>query len=65
NNSGGITFGQPLSGTFSIASNGRSTLTLKTPLGTQNVVAYMVSPTRALFIELDSALIAAGDIRHQ
>jgi hypothetical protein len=65
NNNGGITFGQPLSGTFSAASNGRFPLTLQTPLGTQHMVMYMVSSTRALFVEMDSDIVAAGDIRHQ
>jgi hypothetical protein len=65
NNNGGITFGQPLTGTFSVAANGRATLTLQTPLGTQNMVMYMVNSNRALFVELDSRLVAAGDIRHQ
>jgi len=65
NNTGGITFGQPLSGTFNVAGNGRSTLQLKTPLGTQNMAVYLVNGNRALFVELDSALVAAGDIRHQ
>jgi hypothetical protein len=65
NNSGGITFGQPLSGTFSVAANGRAPLTLQTPLGTQNMVMYMVNGNRALFVELNSTLVAAGDIRHQ
>jgi hypothetical protein len=65
NNSGGITFGQALSGTFTVASNGRTTMTLQTPLGTQNLVAYLVNGTRALFVETDGAIVAAGDIRHQ
>src|SRR5262249_5051943 len=65
NNAGGITFGQPLSGNFTIASNGRSTVTLQTPIGTQNMVFYVVNGNRALFVELDSALIAAGELRHQ
>jgi hypothetical protein len=65
NNSGGITFGQPLSGTFSIAANGRTTMTLQTSLGTQNLAVYLVNGTRAVFIELDTGLVAAGDIRHQ
>jgi hypothetical protein len=65
NNTGGITFGQPLTGTFSIASNGRSTVTLQTPIGTQNMVFYVVNGSRALFVELDSNLIAAGELRHQ
>ena len=65
NNVGAITFGQPLSGVFTISSNGRSTVTLQTSLGTQNMAFYSVSGTRALFIELDNDLVAAGEIRHQ
>jgi hypothetical protein len=65
NNAGGVTFGQPLSAAFNMASNGRSTVTLQTPLGTQNMVFYAVSGSRALFIELDTAVVAAGEIRHQ
>src|SRR5882724_5294107 len=65
NNSGGITFGQPLSGTFTVAANGRTTMALQTPLGTQNLVVYLVNGTRALFVEIDGAVVAAGDIRHQ
>jgi len=65
NDNGGITFGQPLSGNFSVSANGRALLNLQTPLGTQNMVMYMVNGNRALFIELNSSLVAAGDIRHQ
>jgi hypothetical protein len=65
NNTGAITFGQPLTGTFNVSSNGRTTLALQTPLGTQNMVVYLVNGSRALFIETDTGLIAAGDMRHQ
>lgn len=65
NNSGGITFGQPLNGTFNAAANGRTTMPIQTPLGTQNMVVYLVNANRALFIEIDNSLVAAGDIRHQ
>lgn len=65
NNTGGITFGQPLSGTFNVAATGRATLPLQTPLGTQNLVIYLVNSNRALFVELDADLVAAGEIRHQ
>jgi hypothetical protein len=65
NNTGGITFGQPLAGTFNVATSGRTTLALQTPLGTQNLAVYLVNGNRALFVELDSTLVAAGDIRHQ
>jgi hypothetical protein len=65
NNTGSITFGQPLSATFNVATNGRTTMPLQTPLGTQNLAVYVVDGTRALFIELDPALVAAGEMRHQ
>lgn len=65
NNTGAITFGQPLSGTYTVAATGRTTMALQTPLGTQNLAVYVVNGSRALFVELDSALVSAGDIRHQ
>jgi hypothetical protein len=65
NNNGAITFGQPLTGTYTISGNGRTVVPLQTSIGTQNMVVYMVNPNRALFIELDTDLVAAGDIRHQ
>jgi hypothetical protein len=68
NDGGATTFGQPLNGTFAVSSNGRATGTLATStLGTRNVIYYLVSPTRALFIDAtnDGAIVSAGDIRHQ
>lgn len=65
NNAGGLSFGQTLTGTFTVTSTGRSTVPLQTPLGTQNMVFYSVNGTRALFIELDNNVVAAGEIRHQ
>jgi hypothetical protein len=65
NNSGGITFGQSMTGTFTANANGRFALSLQTPLGTQNMIVYLANGNRALFIEVDGGLVAAGDIRHQ
>jgi hypothetical protein len=65
NNSGGITFGQSMTGTFVANSNGRNAMSLQTPLGVQNMIVYLVNGNRALFIEADGNLVAAGDIRHQ
>ena len=65
NNSGGITFGQSMTGTFTANANGRFALSLQTPLGVQNVIVYMANGNRALFIEVDGGLVAAGDVRHQ
>jgi hypothetical protein len=64
NNSGGITFGQSMTGTFIANSNGRFAMSLQTPLGPQSMIVYLVNGNRALFIEVDD-VIAAGDIRHQ
>jgi hypothetical protein len=65
NNTGALTFGQPVSGNYNVTSNGRAVGTLQTPLGTQNIVYYLVNGNRVLFVELDTTLVAAGDIRHQ
>jgi hypothetical protein len=65
NNTGAVTFGQPLTGSFTIAANGRGAMPLQTSLGTQNMVVYVVDGTRALFIETDTSIVSAGDIRHQ
>src|SRR6478672_1082650 len=65
NNSGGITFGQAMSGTYVANANGRFALSLQTPLGAQSKIAYLVNGNRAVFIEVDGGLVAAGDIRHQ
>jgi hypothetical protein len=65
NNAGAISFGQPINGTFSVASTGRATMSVVTTLGTQNLVVYFANGNRALFIEIDPAVVSAGDIRHQ
>lgn len=65
NNSGGITFGQSMTGTFVANANGRNALSLQTPLGVQNIIVYLVNGNRAIFVEVDGGLVAVGDIRHQ
>jgi hypothetical protein len=65
NNSGGITFGQSMSGTYVANASGRFALSLQTPLGAQSIIMYLVNGNRAVFIEVDGGLVAAGDIRHQ
>ena len=54
-----------MTGAFTANSNGRFALPLQTPLGSQNMIVYLVNGNRAVFIEVDSGLVAAGDIRHQ
>src|SRR6266700_2029988 len=65
NNTGSITFGQALTGDFSVSANGRATMALQTPLGTQNYIVYLVNGSRALFVELDTTVVSVGEIQHQ
>jgi hypothetical protein len=62
-NSGGVTTSQVAitSGTYSVSSNGRGTATLVTSGLTLNLAFYMVSASRAKFLETDSSPILAGD----
>jgi hypothetical protein len=65
NNTGSITFGQAMKGNFSVSANGRATMALQTPLGTQNNIVYLVNGNRALFVELDSTVVSVGELQHQ
>jgi hypothetical protein len=55
------------SGTYSISSNGRGTLTLTSALGTSSNVIYLVSSSDALFMSSDpqTSNIAAGEALQQ
>ena len=65
NNVGALTSGLALSGSYSIAANGRGTGTFQSSFGTQHIIFYTVSAGKALFIETDSNLVAVGDFEHQ
>lgn len=65
NNVGTTSSGTSLQGTYTVGAGGRGPFTLNSGLGTQNMSIYMVDSTRALFIELDSNVLAVGEIRHQ
>jgi len=62
-NNGGVITPQVgiTSGTYSVNSNGRGTATLVTSGLTLNLAFYMVSASRAKFLETDSSPILAGD----
>jgi hypothetical protein len=54
------------SGTYSIAANGRGTVTLHDPFGDVfNVAIYMVSSNRALLVELDPDSVLVGSAMRQ
>jgi hypothetical protein len=58
--------GTALSGNFTIDATGHGPLTLQSNfLGQQNMAIYVISNSRALFVELDNNIVAAGDIEHQ
>jgi hypothetical protein len=65
NNSGAMTPALSLTGTYSVSANGRGMATLHSSFQTQNVIFYVVSSSRAVFIESDSNLVAVGDFEHQ
>lgn len=65
NNGGSLSSNLALSGTFTVSSSGRGTLTLSSNLGGQSIVFYMVSNTRVLFIDVDASLVAVGEMQHQ
>ncbi len=61
-NDGGALFNSlALKGTYSVSSNGRGTMTLSpSSLGTFNVIFYMASNSRVLFIESDVGQVSVG-----
>lgn len=65
NNGGSLNFDVALSGTYSVSNNGRGTGVFQSNLGNQNLIFYVVSSTRVLFIEVDSNLPAVGEMDHQ
>lgn len=65
NNFGSTSSGTSLTASYSVDSTGRGPLTLQSGLGQQNTAIYVVNSNRALFVDLDSDLVAAGVIEHQ
>ena len=66
NDAGGLSPSLALTGTYSVSSNGRGTMTLSpSTLGTFHVLFYTVSNSRVLFIEPDTNQVSAGSIAIQ
>jgi hypothetical protein len=59
--------GLTLQGTYSVGSValGRTTVAITTSEGTRNYIAYIVSPTQVLLLEIDSNLTAGGNAIRQ
>lgn len=65
NNVGSTSSGTSLTGNYSLDATGRGPLTIQTGLGQQNMAMYALGNNRALFIDLDSTIVAAGAMEHQ
>lgn len=65
NNVGSTSSGTSLTASYSVDSTGRGPLTLQSGLGQQNTAVYVLNGSRALFVDLDSDLVAVGIIEHQ
>lgn len=65
NSAGSTGPGESLTGSYSLDATGRGTLTFQSFIGQQNMMIYALSNSRALFVELDSDIVAAGAIEHQ
>jgi hypothetical protein len=60
NNGGSLSNSLALNGNYTVSSNGRGTARLNTSLETINIVFYMASSSRVLFIESDPSQISVG-----
>jgi len=57
--------GTALTGDYTLDATGRGPLTLQSFLGQQNMAIYVLNGNRALFVELDPDIVAAGAMEHQ
>jgi hypothetical protein len=65
NNVGSTSTGTSLTASYSVDATGRGPFTVQTGIGQQNMAIYVISSSRALFIELDNNIVAVGAIEHQ
>ncbi len=65
NNFGSLSTGTSLTGTYSIAANGRGPMTFSTSLAPQNLGVYVIDSTRAIFVDLDGNIVVVGEMDHR
>jgi hypothetical protein len=65
NDTGTVSENALFTGTYSVTSNGRGTLTLTTQSDTSNFAFYMVSPDSAFFVQTDSTSVVSGSMLGQ
>jgi|SRR5579885_480271 len=61
NDAGTLAQNQGFTGTYTMASNGRGTVTLTSGLGTSTFALYMISSNRAFLVETDTTAITVGN----
>jgi fibronectin-binding autotransporter adhesin len=65
-NNGGVATGNlALTGTYTVTPSGRGTATLNSAAGPFNIVFYMASTSRVVFIEPDAFQVSSGIFLHQ
>lgn len=65
NNVGSTSTGTSLTGSYTVDSTGHGPLTFQTGLGPQTMGIYVVNSNKALFVDLDTDIVAVGDMEHQ
>jgi hypothetical protein len=60
-----LSYNLALTGSYSIAANGRGTALLSSPIVQQGLIIYAVNSSQVLFIESDSNPITSGIIQQQ
>jgi len=65
NNVGSTSTGTSLTGSYTVDSTGHGPLTFQTGLGPQAMGIYVVNSNKALFVDLDTNIVAVGDMEHQ
>jgi hypothetical protein len=65
NNVGSLSTGTGITGTYTVGASGRGPLTFSSGLGGQNLAVYVVNNTQALFIDVDTTVVAVGQFQHQ
>ena len=65
NDQGTLTENLAFTGAYSVTANGRGTGSFTSTRGTSNFAFYMISPSRAVFVQLDDFAVATGELESQ
>lgn len=65
NDTGTLRSNLPVTGSYTLAANGRAPAALATPVGTINLIFYVANSNQALSIEADSDRVAQGGVVQQ